>query len=517
MAQERLSMRKTKEILRLKSLGLSNRQIAASTSVARSTVADYLKRAEAAKIAWPLAKNLSDDALEARLFCAPPRPTAKVEPDYRYIHKELKRKGVTLMLLWEEQLEANPGGYSYSQFCVLYRRWKKKLRPSLRQLHRAGEKLFVDYAGQTVPIVDASTGEVRPAQIFVAVLGASNYTFAEATGSQDLFCWTGSHVRAFNFFGGVPRAVVPDNLKSGVLKSCRYEPDLNPAYAELAAHYKTTVIPARPVSPRDKAKVESGVLIVERWILARLRNLTFFSLAELNLAIAELVTRLNEKPFQKLDGSRKSMFLELERGELLPLPETPYQFARWKKARANIDYHIEVEYHYYSVPYRLIGQQLDVRLTATVVEVFNGGVRITSHIRSYKKGGFTTKEEHRPKAHRRYMDWKPSRIIAWAEKTGPATRKLTEAILAKRTHPEHGYRSCLGLLRLGERYSPQRLEAAAARALRTGAHSYKSVKSILEKGLDQLPEEEDAPQLPLIDHGNLRGSGYYNQKEKLCL
>ena len=324
-------------------------------------------------------------------------------------------------------------------------------------------------------------------------------------------------MRAFNFFGGVPRAVVPDNLKSGVAKSCRYEPDLNPAYAELAAHYGTTVIPARPVSPRDKAKVESGVLIVKRWILARLRNLTFFSLAELNIAIAELVIRLNEKPFQKLDGSRKSLFLELEQPELMPLPKTPYQFARWKKARANIDYHIEVEHHYYSVPYRLIGSQLDVRLTATVVEVFNGGVRITSHIRSYKKGGFTTKEEHRPKAHQRYLDWKPSRIIAWAEKTGPATAKLTEAILAKRTHPEHGYRSCLGLLRLGERYSPQRLEQAAARALGSGAHSYKSVKSILEKGLDQLPEEEDAPQLPLIDHGNLRGSGYYIQKEKRCL
>ena len=375
-----------------------------------------------------------------------------------YLHQELKRKGVTLQLLWHEYRQANPDGYQYSQFCHLYHQWAERLDPCLRQEYRAGEKLFVDYAGQTMPIVDSSTGVITEAQIFVATLGASNYTFAEATVSQELPSWIQSHVHAFSFFGGVAEITVPDNLRSAVTRSCRYEPDLNATYRELAEHYGAVIIPARVGKPRDKAKVESAVLQVEQWVLAPLRHRTFFSLIELNDAILEQLDLLNNRPFQKLDATRKILFETLDKPALKPLPAQPYVFADWKKARVNIDYHIEVDHHYYSVPYQLIHEELDVRLTDLSLEVFFKGRRVATHRRSYHKGGYTTLPEHMPKSHQKYLEWAPSRLIHWAGQIGPYTQKLVACILEHRPHPEQGYRSCLGLLRLGKTYSPERLK-----------------------------------------------------------
>ncbi len=512
MAAERLSMRKIKEILRLKSLGLTNRQIAASVNAAHSTVNEYIRRAEAAGISWQSASRADEAELQARLFKKPELPARRAEPDFAYIHQELKRKGVTLKLLWQEYLDQNPDGYRYTQFCHLYKNFAGRLKPVMRQSYQAGEKMFVDYAGLTMPITDPRTGEVSEAQIFVAALGASNYTYAEATESQDLFSWIGSHTRAFSFLGGVPGVLVPDNLKAGVSKSCRYEPDLNPTYAEMAAHYGIAVIPARVRKPRDKAKVEAAVQIVERQILAPLRNHVFFSLTELNAAIAPLLKELNQKPFAKLEGSRALVFESVEKPALGPLPVRPYEFALWKKARVNIDYHIEVERHFYSVPYQLIGSQFDVRLSAGVVEVLSGGKRITSHRRSHVKGGYTTKDEHRPPAHRQQQKWPPERLVAWAGKTGPETAGLAQAILQRKKHPEQGYRSCQGLMRLAKNYPAERMEAACRLALTAGAHSYKSVKNILEKNLDQLAGETETGlgQLSIIPHANVRGKDYYH-------
>ena len=426
------------------------------------------------------------------------------------VHSELKRKGVTLTLLWEEYQALHPGGYRYSRFCDLYRDWRGKLTTSMRQVHKAGEKMFVDYAGHTLPIVDRRSGEIQEAQIFVAVLGASSYTFAEATWSQALADWIGSHTRALDFFGGVPQIIVPDNLKSGVSKPCRYEPDINPTYNDLAQHYGAAVIPARVRKPKDKAKAEVAVQVVERWILARLRNRTFFSLGEANAAIGELLLLLNNRPFKKLPGSRREAFEALDQPTLLPLPEAPYQFAEWKKVRVNIDYHVEVLGHYYSVPYQLLKQQLDVRLTATTVEIFQKNQRVASHHRSAYKGRHTTLAEHMPKAHREYAGWDAKRLINWAAVTGPDTAALVEKILAARAHPQQGFRSALGLMRLGKLHGRERLEAACARALITGATSYRSVASILETGLDQQPLPEAKASTAPVHHPNIRGNTYYH-------
>lgn len=434
-----------------------------------------------------------------------------------WIHRELRRKGVTLQLLWAEYKQMHPTeGYQYSQFCQRYYQWRQRLNLVMRQNHRAGEKLFIDYAGQTVPVTDPATGEVRQAQIFVAVLGASNYSYAEAMWTQELGPWIGAHCRALEFLGGVPAILVPDNLKAGVYRASRYEPEINATYQEMAAHYGTVVIPARPRKARDKAKVEAGVLLIERWILAALRNRQFFSLAELNEAIAELLVVLNDKPFQKLEGSRRSLFETVDKPALKPLPPQRYEFAEWKKARVNIDYHVEVRQHdirtYYSVPYQLVHQQLDVRLTATIAEIFHSGKRVASHPRVYRNGQYVTGPRHMPAAHRKHAEWTPSRIIRWAETTGPNTAALVQAILETKLHPEQGYRPCLGLLRLGQRYTPERLEAACTRALHLGAIAYRSVKSILERGLDRLPlmPPDDVP--PPLSHSNVRGPEYYSDK-----
>jgi len=515
MARKRLSMRKIREVLRLRyDLRLSARQIAQSCNIARSTVSDYLFRARNAGLTWPFLPELDDTALGSLLYpsAAKAVPRAKRQmPPMEYIHGELKKKGVTLQLLWYEYKRANPEGYQHSQFSELYRRWAGKLDLSLRQEHRAGQKLFVDYAGDTIPVINPETGEIFQAQIFIAVLGASNYTFVEASYSQELQCWISSHVHAFEYFGGVTEIVVVDNLKSGVSRACRYEPEINPTYLDLAQHYGTSIIPARAGKPKDKAKVEAGVLIVIRWILAALRNRTFFSLEELNQAIREKLFILNNHKFQKLDTSRAELFKTIEKPALKPLPPNPYEFADWKKATVNIDYHIEIDHHCYSVPYQLVRQQVDVRITAATVEVLFKNRRVASHKRSYRKGGFTTLSEHRPKSHKEYLEWTPSRIIRWAGENGPHTRELVTKVIESKPHPEQGYRSCLGIIRLARKYSPQRLEAACQRALNIKAFSYKSVNSILKNGLDQqaLPFDDSSPE-KIVVHHNIRGSSYYH-------
>jgi len=415
------------------------------------------------------------------------------------------------MLLWDEYKALYPDGYQYSQFCDLYRAYAKKLDISMRQIHHAGEKLFVDYCGQTVPVIDKSTGEVHDCQIFVAVLGASNFTYAEATYTQGLPDWTSSHVRALEYIGGVPEILVPDNLLSGITKACRYEPGVNRTYQELTVHYGTVVIPARVRKPKDKAKVEAGVLLVQRWILAALRNRAFFSLRELNAAIRELLSKLNSRPFKKLPGSRMSRFLEIDKPALRPLPAVPFEYAEWKiKKRSGIDYHIEVDGHYYSVPYQLRNEYLDIRLTESIAEVFFHSKRVASHIRSYAKGRYTTIPEHMPKAHREYAEWTPERVIRWASETGKSTADLVTAILAKNLHPQQGFRAALGIITLAKKFGKERVEAACKRALAIGGISFRSVKSILETGMDKKPLPEPKTASPAITHSNIRGAEYYH-------
>lgn len=514
MPGKRLSMRKIREVLRLKyELGRSNREIGLSCGIGSSTVGDYIQRARNAGLSWPLPVELNDDAaLEQLLFPPPtPRNSSRLFPDFQQVHKELQsRKSVTLNLLWQEYKEQHPDGYQYSWFCHSYRDWAARLDVVMRHEHRAGEKLFVDYAGQTVDIIDRDTGEIGKAQIFVAVLGASSYTYAEATRSQQLEDWIGSHVRAFNYFGGVPEAIVPDNLKSGVSKTCRYEPDINPTYHDLAQHYQTVVLPARVRKPRDKAKAEAGVLLVERWILARLRKHTFFSLPELNREIQRLLQTLNAKLFKKLPGSRQSRFHDIDQPALKPLPASPYEIAHWKQATVHLDYHVEVEGHYYSVPYTLVKKKLDIRYTANTVECFYRNQRIASHIRSNLRGRHTTVKEHMPLKHQKYSEWSPERFKCWAAKIGPQTALLTETLLVKRAHPQQAYRTLLGILRLGKAYGNERLEAACDRALQINALSYRSIESILKNGLDQKPLARPCNDSKPIQHSNIRGADYYN-------
>lgn len=513
MSRERLSMRKIKEVLRLKyECHLTNRQIAKSCQIARSSVADYLNRFQEAGSSWLAAQSLSEADLVAKLFSGfEASETGRPVPDYSYIHNELRsHKNVTLALLWEEYKQNYPQeGYQYSQFCEYYQRWRQKLDYCMRQIHKAGEKVFVDYC-DGLSIVDEKTGQGHGTELFVAVWGASNYTYAQASMTQKLPCWISSHVSAFQYFGCVPYVLVPDCLKSGVSKACLYEPDINPTYAEMAAHYGIAVIPARPRHPRDKAKVEAGVLIAQRWILAALRHRTFFNLVQLNSAIQELLERLNTRPLHKLKQSRRQVFNELDRPHALNLPSQAYEYAEWRKATVNIDYHIEVDNHYYSVPFQLLRQQLDVRLTANTLEVLHKGERVAVHPRSYVPHTPSTLKEHMPQDHQKYLEWTPSRILDWAAKTGPDTRSLVQKIIASRVYPEQGYRSCLGILRLGKRYGKERLEAASRRAVKFNACSFKAVRSILAAGLDRQKEMgENAMKTSLPLHENVRGQQYY--------
>lgn len=517
MANMRVPMRRIKEVLRLKHhCRFSHREIAANCQMAVSTVSEYLKRAQDAGLSWSEAQNLSERELGSRLFANPvpnhPRESFTL-PDYEVVHQELTRYrnlNLTLTQLWIEYKEQNPAGYQYTQFCEHYSRWKGSRDYCMRQVHKAGEKLFVDY-GQGLCLTDPKTGEQIKTHLFVAVWGASNFTYAEAALSQELPSWIQSHAHAFDYFGCVPHVLVPDCLKSGVSEACFYEPEINPTYQELAEHYGAAVLPARPKHPRDKAKVECGVLIAKRWILSVLRHRIFYSLSEMNAAIKELLEVLNHRALRKLKISRKELFEKLDRPSALPLPDHPYEYAEWKKATVNIDYHIEVDSHYYSVPFSLIREKLEVRITTLVIEVFLKGDRVTAHQRSYLKHRHTTLAEHMPPDHRKYLEWTPSRIIQWAGQTGPATAKLVENILGGRTFPEQGYRSCLGVLRLGKHYGSERLEAAAIRALQFNVCSFKSVRAILVQGLDRQSSPGLASQAKSLPyHKNVRGENYFH-------
>jgi transposase len=506
-------MRKVRDVLRLSfECQLSLRQVSASLGLPHSTVATYLRRAKRAGLAWPLPEDLDDDALEATLFPGVPTPgTPRPVPDWQKVHLELRRPHVTIMLVWMEHKEAHPDGYSYRQFCDLYRRWRRGLDVVMRQEHKAGEKLFVDFAGQRMPIYDEATGQKAfDACLFVAAMGASGYLYVEATRSQELIHWVSAHVHAFEALGGAPAILVCDNLRSGVTRAHRYEPDVNATYQEMAAHYGVALVPARPYKPRDKAKAELGVLLAERWIMARLRNRAFTSLAEANSEIAPLVAWINNRPFKALPGCRASVFAEVDRPALGPLPATRYEFATWRRAKVGIDYHVELrsERHFYSVPYALAGEVVDLRASAGAVEVFHRHRRVASHLRRYSPG-YSTDAAHMPESHRRHASWTPSRIISFAAKTGPATAKVVEVILTSRRHPEQGFRSCLGIVALSRRYSPERLEAACTRALALRAHSYRSIESILANGLDRRPLPEQAPGRVHPAHDNLRGNDYY--------
>lgn len=512
-------MRKIKEVLRLRfGLGLDQSQVARSCSIGQATVHRYLEKAAAAGLSWPLPDDLDEDRLQELLFPSGGRPRrlSRSLPDFAEVHRQLQtHKHLTLQLLWEEYRESQPGGYRYSRFCELYHRWRRNQDVVLRQDHPAGEKMFVDWAGDTVPIYDRDTGEAAQASLFVAVLGASSYTFARATLSQDLPNWVDCHVGAFEYFQGAPKLVVPDNPRTGVDRACRYEPDLNRTYHDMARHYGVAVMPARPRKPRDKAKVENAVLVAERWILAALRHCKFLSLTELNEAIADLLEKLNHRRFRKREGSRASLFEDLDRSALQPLPAERYVLALWKTVRASVDYHVEVERHYYSVPYQLAGQKMEARYTATTVEVLFAGKRVASHVRSSAAYRHTTVAEHMPKSHQAHLEWSPSRLIHWAENIGSATAQVVQTILENKPHPEMGYRACLGILRLEKIYSRQRLEAASQRAVRLRTFSYQSLKSILKRSLDRQLTLEPESVHPGPRHENLRGPHYYDCPTRL--
>jgi transposase len=514
MATERLSMRNVREILRLKwVLGRSHREAARSLGISAGTVASTTTRAREVGLDWAQVEALDDDALEQRVYGPHVAGGAQRPlPDCAELHVERRKPGVTLQLLHLEYLEKHPNGFRYTQFCDVYRRWLKRRGLVMRQVHRAGEKLFTDYAGKRPHIFDPQTGEEIPVELFVAVLGASNYTFAEATRTQQQAEWIASHTRALEFFGGVPGAVVPDQLRSAVSSPCRYEPEIARAFADWSAHYGTTVLPARPAHPRDKAKAEVGVQVAERWIVARVRHERHFSLDSLNTRMAELLEELNDRPMRLYGASRRQLFERLDRPALRPLPVERFVFGEWKIARVNIDYHVELDHHYYSVHHSLVGEQVDARLTATTVELFHKSQRVATHPRSYVRGRHTTTPEHMPRAHQKHLEWSPSRLARWAASVGPQTETLVQSIMADRPHPEQGYRSCLGILRLGRRYGDARLEAACARAVVVRARSYRHVESILKNGLDRAPLPDDAPSAePAVRlQGHIRGRDYYS-------
>jgi transposase len=515
MPAGRVAMRHVREVLRLGLAGISKHEIARRSGLAASTVRETMARFKASGLDWPLPDSVTDSELEAKLYKNAGTQQGHrrhAEPDWVGIHRELRRKHVTLSILWDEYIELHPDGYRYSRFCELYRAWEGKLSVTMRQTHAGGDKLFVDYAGDTAPVViDRLTGEIREAWIFVAVLGASNFTYAEATWTQGLADWIGAHTRALAAIGGVPRLIVPDNAKTAVIKACLYEPVVNRTYAEMVAHYDTAILPTRPRKPRDKAKVEAAVLIMERWIVGRLRNQRFYSLAALNEAIGTLLVRLNDqRPIRRLGVTRRQLLEELDRPRLKPLPVEPYVFAEWRIRRVGIDYHVDIDRHYYSVPYRFARQAVEARVTGRTIEVFAKGERIAAHLRSSSNGKHTTVREHMPSSHRRYADWTIDRIRGDAAAIGPASAALCELILEQRSHPEQGFRACLGIVRLVKAFGAQRVEAAAARALDIGARTYGSVKSILDNNLDRYTAQQRGADGVTILHPNIRGSRYYH-------
>jgi len=509
--KSKLTMRKISEILRQKyELNRSYREIGRSLNISISTVGDYLARAKLAGISWPLAEDLTEEILHAKLFLPSIKQGQKDRPmpDWEWVHKEVRRKGVTLGLLWREYRETHADGICYSQFCYHYQQYAKTIAPVMRQMHKGGEKCFVDYAGMTVPWLDVTTGEVHYAQIFVGALGASQYVYAEATKSQKIPDWTASHVRMLENFEGVPEIIIPDNLKSGVQKAHRYDPNINPNYQCLSEHYGFAIVPARSVKPRDKAKVESAVGCVERQILAPLRHHTFTSIAEINLAIKERLTTFNQQSMQKMKVSRRELYESLDKPVLKALPLERYQQSEWKSAKVHIDYHVVFDFHYYSVPYSYIHQPVEIRSTATTLECFYKGKRIALHTRSYVRYGYTTLTEHMPEAHRVHAEWTPERMRRWANKIGPQTAAFIEQMILSRPFPQQAYRACLGLLRLGQRYGEDRLEKACAKGLKVGISRYQQVeKMLINKVEDSTAAHVDNKLLPR--HTNVRGPEYY--------
>ena len=508
MAAQRITMRKIREILRLRFVaGLSIRQIKDSTKVSVGAIQKLLNKVEELELSWPLPDDLDDTALAGLFYPgADTRPSSRFQvPDWSAVHQELKRKGLTLQLLWEEYTQQYPNRcYSYSQFCDRYRHWRGKQKRSMRQTHKAGEKCFVDYCGQTVTIIDPGTGEIRDAQVFVGVLGASNYTYAEATLTQSLPDWLESHVRMFAFFGGCPELVVPDNLRSGVSQACRYDPDLNASYQQLAEHYQVAVMPARPYKPKDKSKAELGVQIVERWILARLRRHSFFSVAELNKCIRSLLDELNRKPFKQLPGNRLEAFEQLDKPALKSLPTQPYRYIEIKPVKVNIDYHVQHDQHHYSVPHQYVGERLELHASDTLVTLYFRQRQVAAHPRSHRPGN-TTESSHMPKRHQKQQQWTPGRLKNWAKAIGPDVLTWVNHQLTTRNHPEQAYRVCLGLLNLSRDYPVKRLNAACRIANRGGLLRLKQVKSILQSHRDQLPEQLDLQTELPQDHENIRG------------
>lgn len=515
MPAERVSMRRVREILRYRfEQGLGHKAISVRVGAAPSTVRETLRRAAAAELTWPLGEGLGDAALEAALYHPAGTKTGhrrSPEPDWAQVHREMKRKYVTLQIIWDEYIARHRDGYRYSRFCDLYRGWAAKLPVTMRQSHAAGDKLFVDYAGDKVPVVvDRLTGQVRDAHIFVAVLGASSLSYAEASWSETLPDWIAAHVRAVEAFGGAPALFVPDNAKVAVIRSCLYDPQVNRSYAGMAAHYDSAVLPTRPRRPRDKAKVEACVLIVERWLLGRLRHRIFHGLAELNAAIAEMLVDLNDhRVLRRVGQTRRQLFEAIDRPALRPLPVEPYVFAEWRLRRAGLDYHVEIERHYYSVPYRFAREPVEARITARTIELFHKGERIAAHIRNSGNGRHTTIAEHMPSSHRRFADWTIARIARDAAAIGTCTALRCEKVLTDRPHPEQGFRACLGIIRLVRGFGRERVEAACSRALDIGARTYGSVRSILDNGLDQTHAAAPAPDQPIV-HPNIRGSRYYH-------
>ena len=500
-------MRQLRELLRLRlQADLSLRQIKNSLRLSLGAVQKVTSQAQALGLDWVSIEPLDDQQL-ARLFY--PESDTRVSgafqlPDWVDVHQELRRKGVTKHLLWEEYTQTYPNrSYSYPQYCFLYQEWVKKQKRSMRQTHQAGDKLFVDYAGQTVPIVSGDTGEVRFAQIFVAVLGASNYTYCEATWTQGLPDWLGSHARSFEFIGGVPRLVVPDNLKSGVTKACRYDPDINPSYQQLAAHYGVALMPARPRKPKDKAEV--GVQIIERWILARLRHQTFFSLAELNHCINVLLVEVNNKPFKKLKGNRQQWFESLDKPALMPLPKHRYQYTDIKTVKVNVDYHIQYDQHLYSVPHHLVGEKLALHAKDRLIELYFQNKRVTSHARQYRPGT-TTVAEHMPVKHEKHHQWSAGRLMNWAKDLGDDVLIWVQVILKQKQYEQQAYRVCLGLLNLNKKYPAKRLNNACAIANQNSLYRLKQIRSILQSNQDQLlPESKEPLTLLPQTHENIRG------------
>lgn len=528
MDERFLTMRRIIEILRLSEEGIKKTEIKRASGASFKAIRSYIAKASALNLAYSNILHLSEEEVYKLFFPAYGRTIkSKPQPEWNYIHSEMQKKNVTLQLLWEEFLRQNQDGCGYSQFCFHYENWKKKnINLSMRQSHKPGEKCFVDYAGHTIPITNQDTGEVRYAQIFVCTLGASNYTFANATWTQSLPDWIDSHIKAFEYFGGVPEIAVIDNLKSGVNKSCRYEPEINKTYHDFAMHYGIVVVPTRARKPKDKAKVEVAVQIVERWILACLRNQTFFSLSELNTEISRLLEKLNSKQFKKLNTSRKQLFEEKEKPLLKQLPERLYELCEWKKARVNIDYHIELNDHYYSVPYKHVSEEVELCFNSKIVSIYRKNIQIALHARRYEKGKYSTLMEHMPKAHQEYLKWDPTRIINWAGNIGPNTKALIQKLLESKQHPAQGYRSAIGIIRFEKVYGKERMENAAKRALTYRGYSYHSIKSILKKGLDkeeikvQIKERQDRKIISI--HENIRGPEYFSventikMEEKKC-